>query len=436
MIKKEDKNLKTKTAIVFLTGSAGELDWILPILDYLLKNQFDLKILFLTKHVLDSVEANSMLKNYIYQENSKIELIFLGSNLWEKLERFSYFSHRLFIKFNLKNRLIIGQVCSLFEKVLETLYMFRLSLKIGYLKNNKNVIFSEYPTIRRPRDKWVMKQFNESIFFYCPHSPHIYTEDLERDYIQNEILDLDKRRFLLMGHPGDYFVVNDNRELASLSLEKVFIGHPKYSDSWLHNLQEKSKKYRQTVSTRKSINVLVLSRGFGSYLDEQSHKNLVENTINIVRKNIPNYNFLIKKHPREFNSHWDNFLNDGSINVVNDHILNLATKADFAVSFWTSGAMDCHTLGVPVIEYFDPNKNTKQQVLEDDIYTTIYRKLGVVLPANNEVELEKSLLRLFEDEFKIHPQKTHKFYNELIANSNQWLSKIEKILQSKNLLES
>ena len=130
MIKKEDKNLKTKTAIVFLTGSAGELDWILPILDYLLKNQFDLKILFLTKHVLDSVEANSMLKNYIYQENSKIELIFLGSNLWEKLERFSYLSHRLFIKFNLKNRLIIGQVCSLFEKVLETLYMFRLSLRL------------------------------------------------------------------------------------------------------------------------------------------------------------------------------------------------------------------------------------------------------------------------------------------------------------------
>ena len=180
----------------------------------------------------------------------------------------------------------------------------------------------------------------------------------------------------------------------------------------------------------------MLSRGFGSYLDEQSHKNLVENTINIVRKNIPNYNFLIKKHPREFNSHWDNFLNDGSINVVNDHILNLATQADFAVSFWTSGAMDCHTLGVPVIEYFDPNRHPKQQVLEGDIYTTIYRKLGVVLPASNEVELEKSLLSLVENDFKIDPQKTHKFYNELIANSNQWLLKIEKILQSRNLIES
>ena len=127
-----------------------------------------------------------------------------------------------------------------------------------------------------------------------------------------------------MGHPGDYFVLNDNRELASNSLEKVFIGHPKYSDSWLHDLQEKSKKFRRTSETRKNINILVLSRGSGSYLDDQSHKSLVENTIDIVQKNIPNYNFLIKKHPREFNSYWDNFLNDDSINIVNDHILNLA----------------------------------------------------------------------------------------------------------------
>ncbi len=430
MIETEHKNLKAKNAIVFLSGSAGELDWILPILDYLLKKDFDLKIIFLTKHVLKSVETNSMLNDYIHQDSSKIELVFLGSYLWEKLERISYLSHRFFIKYNLKGTPIIGPIYSLFDKFLETFFKYRLSSSIGNLKKNKNIIFSEYPTLRRPRDNWIRSQFKDSIFFYCPHSPHIYTEDLERNYTQSETLDLDKGRFLLMGHPGDYFVVNDNRELASLSLEKVFIGHPKYSDSWLHTLKEKSKKFRRTASTRKSINILVLSRGSGSYFDTEYHKNLVENTINVVRKHIPNYNFLVKNHPRELNSHWDNFLDDGSINIVNDHILNLATQADFAISFWTSGAMDCHTLGVPVIEYFDPNKYPKQQVLEGDIYTTIYRKLGVVLPASNKFELERSLLKLVEEDFKILPHKTHKFYNELIANSNQWLLKIEKILQS------
>ena len=436
MNKREGTTLKTKTAIVFLSGSAGELDWILPILDHLLKREFDLKIIFLTKHVLASVKTNSMLNDYIHQENSKIELIFLGSYLWEMLERISYLAYRFLIKYNLKNKNIIQPIYSIFEKILETLFMHRLSLRIGNLKNNQNVIFSEYPALRRPRDKWVYKQFNDSIFSYCPHSPHVYTEDLERNYDKSEGLDLDKSRFLLMGHPGDYFVLNDNRELASNSLEKVFIGHPKYSDSWLHDLQEKSKKFRRTSETRKNINILVLSRGSGSYLDDQSHKSLVENTIDIVQKNIPNYNFLIKKHPREFNSYWDNFLNDDSINIVNDHILNLATQADLAISFWTSGAMDCHTLGVPVIEYFDPNQHPKQQVKEGNSYTTIYRKLGVVLPANNRIELERSLLRIVEDDYEIPLHKSHKFYNELITNSNQWFVKIEKILQSRNLIEN
>ena len=41
-----------KTAIVFLSGSSGELDWMLPILDKLLKKNFCLKIVFLRDGIL------------------------------------------------------------------------------------------------------------------------------------------------------------------------------------------------------------------------------------------------------------------------------------------------------------------------------------------------------------------------------------------------
>ena len=135
-----------------------------------------------------------------------------------------------------------------------------------------------------------------------------------------------------------------------------------------------------------------MSRGSGSYLDDQSHKSLVENTIDIVQKNIPNYNFLIKKHPREFNSYWDNFLNDDSINIVNDHILNLATQADLAISFWTSGAMDCHTLGVPVIEYFDPNQHPKQQVQEGNSLLIKSEYLNDLLEDALDIDINSILL--------------------------------------------
>ena len=115
-----------------------------------------------------------MLKDYIHHENSKIELIFLGSYLWEMLERISYLAYRFFIKYNLKNKNIIEPIYSIFEKILKTLFMHRLSLRIGNLKNNQNVIFSEYPALRRPRDKWVCKQFNDSIFLSISYYFYTY----------------------------------------------------------------------------------------------------------------------------------------------------------------------------------------------------------------------------------------------------------------------
>ena len=87
MKERVDSSGKTQTDITFLSGSAGELDWVLPILDFLLKKGFNLKIVFLTRHVLKSVETNRMLNDYIFQENRKIEVILRGGFFWEKIEQ-------------------------------------------------------------------------------------------------------------------------------------------------------------------------------------------------------------------------------------------------------------------------------------------------------------------------------------------------------------
>ena len=42
---------ENKKTVAFLSGSAGELDWILPILDHLSNLQFEIKIIYLTRHV-------------------------------------------------------------------------------------------------------------------------------------------------------------------------------------------------------------------------------------------------------------------------------------------------------------------------------------------------------------------------------------------------
>ena len=49
MKKRIEKSFKGQTAITFISGSAGELDWVLPILDFLLNKGFNVKFIFLRK---------------------------------------------------------------------------------------------------------------------------------------------------------------------------------------------------------------------------------------------------------------------------------------------------------------------------------------------------------------------------------------------------
>jgi hypothetical protein len=428
---------KNKTAIVIISGSAGELDWIMPILDYLLNNRFKIKIIFLTRLALKSVKKNNMCNEFIKQENSEIDVISVGGYFFEKIERLSYISHRLSLKLKINRIPLINKIYNLYEKILENIFMRVLPSDIKNFKKEKYLFISEFPSLRRPRDIWIRNFFSRSIFFYCPHSPHIYTEELEREYPELDCLDYNKRFFLLLGDPGDYHILNDGRELASANLEKVYIGHPKYSNIWLRNLRKSAMDFRSTYSTRKKINIIVLSRGFGSVIDQEGHINLVETTVKTIHKHIPSYTLLVKKHPRETFSHWDNVINKySSVEVVTDHISQLAAKADLVVSFWGSGSMDCFALGVPVIEYWDPNKYPKQQVSEKDKFTTIYRKLGIVQSANNKEELQAVLLSLIAGNCKMQLSGPHPFFGKIIKRSNQWDKKIRKILLSHNLINN
>lgn len=432
---KSKKSSQDQTAITFLSGSAGELDWVLPILDYLLKKGFNLKIIFLTRRARASVAKNRMLNNYISQQNTQLEVHLCGGYFFEKMERFGYLAHRVSIKLKLDQKPIIKTAYNLLSKMLKKIYLMRMPAQILNLKNKKCLFFSEFPSLRRPRDIWLREEFRKALFFYCPHSPHIYAEDLDIKHPIPQFNNFSNRYFLLLGHPADYPFINDGREYASTDLEKVFIGHPKYSDRWLCELKEKSMIFRSSISSRSKINILVLSRGGGTYLDDESHCNLVEIAIRGIDQQIENYNLFVKKHPREENSHWDVFANTNpSIKIVDDHMMNIATSVDFVISFWGSGAMDCYVLGVPIIELYDPNKHPIQQVPHESGFTSIYRLLGLVLPANNQEELGEAISILKKNNYALPSLEPHSFYSELINMSNKWNRPIENILVSHNLI--
>ena len=425
MREKSSINKKEKVAVAFISGSAGELDWMMPILDFLQDKHFKIKIIFLSRHSLKSVEKNKMCNDFINQKNSTLEVVLCGEPIFEKIERISYLSFRLFLKLKLNQFFLTKNLYFLCNKFLKYLFMKKIPKDLLNFKDEKYLFFSEFPSLRRPRDLWIKETFKKSLFFYCPHSPHIYAEDLDKKYLEPDSIDTSKKNFLLMGHPGDFFILNDEKELANQNLEKVFIGHPKYSNKWLGILQDKAKKFHSSLPNRKTINILVISRGYGSYLDEISHQS------------IPNYNLFVKKHPREISSYWDYILKDySSIQIVNDHILELAAKVDFVISFWGSGAMDCYSLGVPVIEYWDPNKHSKGQVSEKDSFNTIYRKLGIVSAANNQKELEIRISELVSNNFRFTTYGSHPFFKDLIDRSNKWDKTMQKIFFSHNIMKN
>ena len=427
------KNYKNKQAVTFLSGSAGELDWILPIIDYLSKVEFKIKIIYLSRHVKKSVSNNLLLTNYINQFGNEIETVSCGGYFYELIEKCGYLMHRINIK--LKKPILLRIFFYVIDKFCKSIFINQLPSNIFQNDGEGTIIFSESPSLRRPRDKWLKKIFSESIFFYCPHSPHIYSSDLDRKYLENDHIDTNKNYFLLMGHPSDYSSVDDDHEYAASDLEKVFIGHPKYSKRWLHTRQQKARSFRSSSADRKESNILVISRGHGSYIDEDRQRHLVETTVQVIQDQIPNYNMFVKKHPREIDSHWDKVIEDHStIKIVKDHILDIATKVDFAITFWSSGAIDCNTLGVPVIEFYDPNKNPKQQISVGNNFTTIYRKLGLVHAANDEKDLAIAISGLLRRGSNMQLKKPHFFYDDLIERSDLWKEKIHEILATKNLL--
>ena len=204
-----------QVAVVFISGSAGELDWILPILDSLLHKNFQIKIIFLSRHALKSVKENRMCNEFIIQETNKIEVISLGGYFFEKIERIGYLIFRGFLRLELSKIPIIKSLFKLLFLFLKFLFIRRLPSTITDYKDRKFLFFTEFPGLRRPRDKWIKEMFSSSIFFYSPHSPHIYVEDLDREYEETYSKDYRKSSFLLVGYPRYFHVINDGRERES-----------------------------------------------------------------------------------------------------------------------------------------------------------------------------------------------------------------------------
>ena len=166
---------KQKTVIAFLSGSAGELDWILPIIERLSQKGLNIMIVFLTKHAQKSVDANQMLSDYIFYKNKNIKVLFAYGLLFEKIEHLGYLIYRFSLKLGFRKSKLGSIIFDIVDIPFKVLFFINLPKSIKNLKSKKCLLFSEYPSLRRPRDRW-LKNFLRSLYSFIALTHLMFTQ--------------------------------------------------------------------------------------------------------------------------------------------------------------------------------------------------------------------------------------------------------------------
>ena len=88
------------------------------------------------------------------------------------IERIGYLAHRINIK--LKKPKVLS-VFYIIEYACRKVFEINLPKHLLSNQGERTLIFSESPSLRRPRDKWIKEIFDQSIFFLLPAlSTHLY----------------------------------------------------------------------------------------------------------------------------------------------------------------------------------------------------------------------------------------------------------------------
>ena len=175
--------IKAKTTEIIVSGSAGELDWILPVAKQLSVSGNQINISFLKESARQSFEKNSSLKLITYKNFSVNEEILLSDTdlrKWEFLNRVYRGLYKLSFE--------------IFREYLDLLFAFLNFLLFSrvhkLLKNKPSSVMAEFPSDARLLGAILRGNKNKIVYF--PHSPHIYSQDDSGNILDDYIKDHNK----------------------------------------------------------------------------------------------------------------------------------------------------------------------------------------------------------------------------------------------------
>ena len=228
--------------IIFVSASAGELDWICPIAKYLIRKNFRATVIFLSKRAEQSVKENRFLLQFLASRH--VDTVYCGGPVFEFIDKYSYLLFRISLKLNLPGPFKI--ILSFLDTILKFFYIRRI-IKYSELDNKERfLIFSEFPSLRKARNNWIKKSFTNSLYFYHPHSTNI---NIDLNNYKNELKPRSNNGsdFLLLSHPSEFKTITDSID-NNKNIQLVCLGHPKYSSS---NLLKFKKELTPIVRSHK-----------------------------------------------------------------------------------------------------------------------------------------------------------------------------------------
>ena len=372
----------TQIIILIVRKHAGEVDWILPILNESRKNTRIITI-------FNSCDA--------YQSLCQNNDLFL---LWKKInskfvveKKSDNFLYKILFKFFVN----IGQkkISNFFLEKIYSLNFLKKKLNINlhdikfiFLTYNN---FSYWPNILKKKHNSSIIRFPEAqnILNYISKSRTLASINFYKRLLSDIILLSTNSNFLRNSFP--------------LTAKVIFCGIPKYQSDWIKNFKIKK------ISTTNNIkNIAVATRPVfkGSdakyFFSPESFDYIIKSIVTTAKK-IGNIRLVFKLHPSHnrderdkiikiCDSHsFDNFL------FSSEHLIKLAQKSDICLSMYSSAALDFLAAKKPVVEFWLRNVDNLDLIKDQNTWSTVYSKLNLVHSVDSKEMLEKKIKYLLKN---------------------------------------
>lgn len=406
-------------ALFIVRSSAGELEWVLPIMDSLRRRAWFVDLAFVTERGRSSSYANGqcarLLAELAVREllllNPVLERIYKGLDL---LYRISQRLHQAWIS----RSLIWGFSC-----------LLSVAGVLNKIRPRYELVFFEFSSDKSLFAAWLRRSKKFRTIIYFPHSPHIYanTQNYSQVAFNSSNMKINEyNEIYWFGSRSDLDSLKDARWSPAVGAEIVYFGHPKLSLDWITKL--KHLNLCKTPSPTSGFSVAILSRGSGNFIDSEEQKRLCLGVYNTLADDDDVDRVFIKRHPREIqNSHWNKIFHE-KFEQTEKSVIELAGSVDLFIGFWTSAALEINRLGIPYIEYYDPSAFPAGQISTDLGCRTVYDIAGLATTAPNEPELMSAVESVKRRQY-VSPTPDDEVIS-LFRTSDNWHAKFEELLNN------